>query len=423
MNNFKEKLNNLLFNNGFLKLVSLFLAFVAYVVVAMYINPTKDWTVTDIPINIDVHNASIEKQGLNLLSSNIAAANVKVSGKNYIVTNLSEKDIAINASLSTVSGAGAYDLKLEAVNKSGKDFVITGVTPGVVKVKFDKLLSRKFPVTAQIENFTMPEGYMSPDEKPLVTPGEITITGPEVELDKIAKCVVKKDLENSPLNKTTVLKLPIELQDKNGNPVQSDELKLEYDIADVKLTIFKNKQIPLSIGFTNVPANFPIEELEYTISNEKIWVAGPTDQIDNLTGVNVGYVDLKTLTPDNNVYNFDVVLPADFSNVQHIESVTVEFDTTGMSEKKFYVSNLRVINAPVGYNVTLLTKQLSNVTVVGPKKIVDKLTAKDIVGEIDLSDRKITSGQIEMPISMIVPGKGLVWSTGTYTAVVNIREK
>ncbi len=423
MKKIKGKVNDFFFNNGLLKLVSLFLAFIAYVVVGISINPVKRWTVSDIPINIDVKNASIEKQGLNLLSANIAVADVKVSGETYIVANLDERDIAVNASLSTVSGAGSYDLKLEAVNKSGKNFQIDEVSPGVVKAKFDKLLNRKFPVTAQIENFTMPEGYMSPDEKPLVTPGEITITGPEVELDKIAKCVVKKDLENNPLNKTTVLKLPIELQDKDGKPIESDELKLEYDSADVKITIFKNKQIPLSIGFTNVPPNFPIEDLKYTISNEKIWVAGPTDQVDNLTGVNVGYVDLKTLTPENNTYNFDVVIPSDFTNVQHIESVAVEFNTAGMAEKNFYVNNLKVINAPAGYNVTLLTKQLNNVKIVGPKKIVDKLTAKDIVVEIDLSDRKITSGQIEMPVSVIVPGKGLAWSTGSYTVVVNIKEK
>lgn len=417
----KEKWHNIFFKNGWLKIAALILAFISWVLVAMVTKVTVPQTIADVPINIDLQNGAIVERELNLIDQNIAVANVKVSGQRSVVSFVSAKDVVINASLSNVSGAGEYELRLNAENKTGKDFTIEGVEPAVVKVRFDKLLTRKFPITPKLENLKITEGYRMMNE-PLVAPSEISISGPEVELDRIASCVVAFDLENKPLNRTTTIEQPIQLLDRDGNPVQSDELKMDVTTAKVTVMVLKNKEIPLTVGFVNQPPNFPIEELNPVISNESIWVAGPTEQVDNLTKHNVGYVDLKQLTVDNNVFNFDVVLPTGINNTDHIESVAVEFDTTGMVEKNFYVNNLKVVNAPPGYDVTLLTKQLGNVTVVGPKDIVDKLTGKDIVGEIDLSDRKITSGQIEMPVNVLIPGKGLVWAVGSeYTAVVNIK--
>ncbi|MBC8545322.1 hypothetical protein H8711_00030 [Clostridiaceae bacterium NSJ-31] len=419
----KNVIKDFFLKNGMLKLISIALAFVAWVIIAMYVNPNKDVTIKNVPINIDLKSQIIVKQELNLLSSDIVVANVSVSGESYIVNNLSEKDITLTASLSSVSGAGTYDLPLQAEAKSGgKVFTITGVSPQTVRVKFDKLLSRKYTVQPEIANLTVPEGYTRLEE-PQVTPGEITITGPEAELDKVAKVKVVTDLENEPISKTQTLTLPIQLFDKDDQLVESDELKLEYEMADVKLTVYKNKQVPLTIDFINVPANFPIDDLEYEISNPEIWVAGPTDQVDSMTSVNVGYVDITAITPDNNSFNFDVKLPTDFSNIERIESVTVEFNTEGMIEKNFYVNNIKAVNTPAGYDVSLITKQLNNVTIVGPKDVVSRLSNKDIVAEIDLSDRKVVSGQVEMPVNVIVPGKGLVWATGDYSAVVNIKEK
>lgn len=422
MTNIKEQLNKLLRNNTFLKIMSLFLAFVTYVVVAISVNPIKEFTVKDIPIVIDKNNQIIVKQGLNLLSEDINAADVKVSGKHYIVANLSEKDISINASLSSVSGAGSYELLLEPVNKTGKDFSFVGVSPGVVKVKFDKLTQRKYTVEHEITNFTVPDGYIRLDE-PVTAPAEINISGPEVELDKIFRVVVRSDLDNKPVNKTTTLKLPIEFLDKNGDVVKPEEIKVDAESAEVKLTIHKTKQVPLMIDFTNVPANFPKEELEYTLSNPEIWVAGPPDQIDNLSSINVGYVDLKTLSPENDVFNFEVILSSSFTNMEHIENVTAEFYTEEMVEKAFYINTIKVLNVPANVDVNVLTKQIKNVNIVGPKGTIDLLTASDIIGEIDFSDRKITEGQIEMPVKVIVPGKGLVWAVGDYSAVATIKEK
>ena len=178
----------------------------------------------------------------------------------------------------------------------------------------------------------------------------------------------------------------------------------------------------MRIEYTGVPNNFPIGSLKYTLSSETVRVAGPTDKIDSFNEVVAGIVPLSDITLDS-VYNFDIQLPSGFENLDNVASVQVAFDTQGMVAKSFYVSDLRVRNAPAEYSVTMITKQLPSVTIVGPADIVGELTGSDIIAEVDLSDRQITTGQIKLSASVQVPSKGLVWATGSYSVVVDIKEK
>ena len=42
---------------------------------------------------------------------------------------------------------------------------------------------------------------------------------------------------------------------------------------------------------------------------------------------------------------------------------------------------------------------------------------------IDLSESSsIASGQIELPVKITIPNKGLVWASGNYRAIISIQE-
>ncbi len=54
---------------------------------------------------------------------------------------------------------------------------------------------------------------------------------------------------------------------------------------------------------------------------------------------------------------------------------------------------------------------------------METLTAKDIVAEIDFSERELSTGSSSLPVSISVPGRKLAWAVGEYAAVVTIDEK
>ena len=60
---------------------------------------------------------------------------------------------------------------------------------------------------------------------------------------------------------------------------------------------------------------------------------------------------------------------------------------------------------------------------IGPQTIVESLLAGDIVATIDLKESSsIDSGQVELPVKISIPKKGLVWAVGDYKAIVLIQE-
>ena len=125
----------------------------------------------------------------------------------------------------------------------------------------------------------------------------------------------------------------------------------------------------------------------------------------------------------NSTFSFSVQLPAGFVNTENVQSVLVKLDSTGMVEKSFNIDNILVENIPLNYEVEVTTQQINNVRIIGTQSIVDGLVAGDIVATIDLGESSsIASGQIELPVKITIPNKGLVWASGNYRAIISIQQ-
>ena len=204
--------------------------------------------------------------------------------------------------------------------------------------------------------------------------------------------------------------------------VESKYINLDTSTAEVTIPVLKKKEVPVKVEFLNVPPEFPSDELQYTYSQETIEIAGPEEDIDNLSEIHLGYIDMKELG-ESGAYPFDVELPSGFINVENIETVVVEFEDHNLTTKNFIIRNITVINEPVNYDITVATRSISGVKMVGRKSVLGSMSAQDIVAEIDVSDREITSGQIKVPVRIYAPTKGLVWASGSYEAIITIKEK
>ncbi|MFQ9871873.1 MAG: hypothetical protein ACLRVT_02255 [Oscillospiraceae bacterium] len=174
------------------------------------------------------------------------------------------------------------------------------------------------------------------------------------------------------------------------------------------------------VKFINVPTGFDVSKLEYELSAQTVNVAGPAEVMDNYSELVVGYIDLKTLSLDSS-YAFTVELPTDFVNLDNVTAVSVNFDTSGMKQKTFYVKNLSVVNAPANYDVSISTKSL-RVTVIGPSSEVNEMTADDIVATVDISDQEILTGEYKAPVKVAIPGRGTVWPYGDYSVSINVSQ-
>ena len=416
----KFNLDSLWQNNTFFKVISVVIACIIWVVVAMNMKTDIPREIKEVPVTMDNQTSFITRMGLTIIGDESLFVDVTIEGQRLVVGSIKPEDIAVSVDLSSVNGAGNFSLPLVAENVSGKDFAISSISPSTVNLKFDRMVTKKFNVDVKMEGLVVPEeGYLM--EEAVVSPTQVSVTGPDTDIAKIAKCVVSVDHEGS-LTKTTAFTSDIVLLDKDGNKIETSGLTMDVKQAEVTVPILKTVDLPVKVEFLNAPTNLDLEELEYAVSNETVTVAGPVDEIDKYSEIILGYIDFKALDLESN-FTFDVELPENFINVAHTETVTVTFDWTDMVAKEFTVTNLSLVNVPSDYDARLLTDRVTKVKIIGPAQVLETMTADDLVGQIDLSKRSVETGQFKTAVTISAPSKNLVWAVGDYTAVVVISEK
>lgn len=416
----KFHLDSLWQNNTFFKVISVVIACIIWIVVAMNMKTDIPREIKEVPVTMDNQTSFITRMGLTIIGDESLFVDVTIEGQRLVVGSIKPEDIAVSVDLGSVNGAGNFSLPLVAENVSGKDFAISSISPSTVNLKFDRMVTKKFNVDVKMEGLVVPEeGYLM--EEAVVSPTQVSVTGPDTDIAKIAKCVVSVDHEGS-LTKTTAFTSDIVLLDKDGNKIETSGLTMDVKQAEVTVPILKTVDLPVKVEFLNAPTNLDLEELEYAVSNETVTVAGPVDEIDKYSEIILGYIDFKALDLESN-FTFDVELPENFINVAHTETVTVTFDWTDMVAKGFTVTNLSLVNVPSDYDARLLTDRVTKVKIIGPAQVLETMTADDLVGQIDLSKRSVETGQFKTAVTISAPSKNLVWAVGDYTAVVVISEK
>ena len=408
-----------LFNNSLtLKIISVLIAFVAWLIVIENVDRESYATFRDISIDMTNVEESISTLGLNSVIPDVELANVSVNGVMYAVGNLTKDDISVAPDVSKVTGAGVYELPLVGtiLNANG-EVQISSVTPSRITVRFDTLHSKTLAIESSLNGLKSEVGYLIQDE--LVNPAQVTVTGPEAEVNRINRCEIRTEVSEK-LSETYSKKSAIVLLDKNGTEIVSDNLTMDVTEATVTIPVLKIREIPVELQFINVPDHFPLDELNFTLSSEAISVAGIEASIDKYASILLDHIDFKQMGLGS-TYAFPVQLQTGFRNVENIQSVQVTLDGEGLSSRKMDLENVHVINVPLGYKAEPLAETLSGVELIGDTALLETLTADDIVCEVDMkSSSEIAEGQILMPVKVYDPMGRLIWAKGNYEVVVSI---
>ena len=127
---------------------------------------------------------------------------------------------------------------------------------------------------------------------------------------------------------------------------------------EVTLEVYKMATLPVSVSFINAPRNFDPSVLVYSLSKQTLNVAGPESQIEKLSTLSVGTIDLSTFAP-NKVYELPIELPGNIRLLDNISSITVSFDSSKLETKTMNLpaSCVQVVNLPSTYTLTVQTER------------------------------------------------------------------
>ena len=124
-----NKKDSIFKNKKVLWALSLAVSVVIWLIVSTVLRPTGETTVSGVGVNINIQSGILGQMGLSAIEGGEATVDVVISGRRSVIGGVTAEDISVSPSLSGVSGAGKYSLKLIAKNTSGKDFEIISVSP------------------------------------------------------------------------------------------------------------------------------------------------------------------------------------------------------------------------------------------------------------------------------------------------------
>lgn len=423
--NTDKKDRSLLDSRNFTILISLALAVLVWVIVTVFILQNTGKSISGVPVNFKYDATKYTGLGLEIVNQPDYKVRLEVSGKGYEVGKLDESDFIVYPDYSTIKGAGTMELKLKVrlVDSQLSSSVQAAVDSrdATVEVVFDTVVEKSLPITPEYTDLRLSEGFTL--NKVLPAPAEITIRGPQSEVDQVEKAVVLLDVGEE-LRDSRLLQCTVQLLDAEGSPVELQYTTLDNDIVDVTISVYQTAELPLRVDFTGVPPTFDVSSLQYSLSQQTLKVAGPAKDLANLTELTVATFDLSTFAMERD-YQMPVTLPKNIVSMDNINQVTLSFDTSNLAEKTLNIpaSNIRPINLPSNYQLTVESQRIHNVTLVGPADVLANIAADNVVAQIDADNVQVTAGRENVPVQIVVPSSNEVFAVGSYTAQCNITMK
>lgn len=384
-------------NNLGLKLISVAVSFILWLVVVSIDDPVITRTYSG--IEVEVLNAdAITSQGKVyevLDGSNLIS--VSLSAKRSVLEKMSRDYIKATADLKEMTILNSVSIDVRTTRYSD---MISSITPLTKNLKVEVEDLEKKQLSINVETVGNPaKGYVVGSNSPSVN--ITSVSGPKSAVSKLARAVATVDVSGAVSDIRASAK--VVLYDGNGDAVTNSALTVGVTDILVDIDILETKEIPVSVAISGTPDDGYAATGKISVSPETILVAGSGSAYKNLEGITIPAEDVSVNGASEDVsYTFDIndYLPAG------IRLATEDYD--GTVEVTVYIGRLEnsVVDVPTG-NITIENVPegyaASIVDIGGSKRIEiqglnDDLAGLDpaqITGTIDASNMTPRNSEVE----------------------------
>ncbi len=390
-------MKNKLTNNMGLKLASVFLAVILWLVVTSVNNPTVSDYYYNIPVTLlNTELITDSGQVYEVLDNTAVISRVTVRAPHSVLSEIKAENIIATADVNDISSLDTIAIKL-TTDVAGKD--ISSITGSIdtVKLKIEdegnKAVSLKATISGQVSS-----GYLVGD----ITPDQnvVSISGPKSVTDRVVKAAV--DVDVTGMTSDIVTNAEIKLYDADDNLISEKSIVQNIKSVGVKVNIWQTASVPITYSVSGTPAPGYRATGEIEGNGETIEIAGKASVIKNITeieipaealditGVTEDYVeeiDIKKHLPDN-------VFLAD-SKIG-VKTVTVYVEAEVSKKLEIRKEKVRMSNLPDGYDASISGLDDSFIIeVIGLSRDVATLQAGNISGEVNILEWMQKNGMAE----------------------------
>lgn len=399
-------------------ILSVVIAFLVWIG-AMLAAPEITRHIKDVPITVDIPTSAM----LEAVAGDDTKVSLVLDGKQFEIGNYGPEDIRVTADASAITEPGTYDVPLVVNDNGTRSYAVTSISPSTVSLTFESRTTKLLQIQPDIAGLAIPGNYIAPEDEIVLEPSSVEVSGAESLISRVDRAVVELSFTRE-VNTTQHQNAKIVYYDADGNKLETTDISyFHQDVNSVSVTVpvKRVETLPLEVSFLNIPENFPIDMLSYSLSVENLTVAAEDSVLRNHSSLVLGYIDFKQMNLlTSSQIDFSVQLPEGFTNMDDTEVVTVSFDAEDLASTNLSLKNFQLVNVPEGCTVSVEDSAL-RVYILGKKNIIGSIAAGDFVVKADLSDIKTRNGKYELPVSIYAPTKGFVWAVGEYSITVDVK--
>ena len=289
--------------NFSLKALSLFLAFVIWVLV---VNVSKPEISDSRTVTLEVLNQNAFDSDAKTWVADRTSVTVSYNVRTDMRSSISSSDFRAYISLSDYSITGSVPVYYEVLN--GKESIIDNVQirPSVVRITLENIQKKKFDIKYTTTGDPK-SGYRVVNVAS--SPESVYITGKESEIGRISAVGIEIDVTGISSNQDGIAQLVY--YDANGNKLTNLQgVTSNEDNIDYSVTVHKEKNINLLSSVTGTPAaGYQYEST--TVSPDSVALSSLPGVIDSMTVFQLPEININEARDSVSVtYDLSQILPA-----------------------------------------------------------------------------------------------------------------
>ena len=404
-----------LMNKSTLKILSLLIAILIWVVVKNVQDPMLVKVITRIPVTIVNESYLASKLEVPLLIEGQDTVNVKVKGRESVVKELTREDFTAIADMTQIISMETtprmVPVKVSCEGLLDSDI---SVTPGNIQVDIEKQTSVEKIIAVNTGDTVPDKNYEVGVLK--ANPEKVTISGPESIVNKIDRVVAMVDVSD---RKETRTELDSELKIYDKNQDELSEKQLSYlDLKEIRNNKIKvtaefwkaQNKISLKAESSGSP-KYGYQVSEIKLVPDTISIAGTDEALQKLAEagntleIPGSMIDVSGKSSDFEV-NIDLteLLPENTKLARDLNSsviATVKILPYNSQDFELPATQIQTENIPEDMDLVFGQEKIT-VRLKGKDEDLKNLKPETVQMKIDLKDYK--EGEYTVPVTVTLPG-------------------
>lgn len=399
--------------NWGLKLLSVVIAFVLWLVVVNIDDPVVSYTHTG--VKVDVINADMlaSKGKIYEVLNNSDIISVTLIGKRSVIESISKEDIKATADIQDITLMDTVAIKVVTTRGVNKlDAIKSDIN--AMELSIEDLKEVHLPVNVRVDG-NPSSGFIVGDVN--TNQNTIKVSGPESVVEQIARAECVINVEGRTTDISTIA--DIHLLDQYGELIEHKNLTTNISDISVSASVLATKAVDIIYSYSGAPKEGYVVSGDIESDHKAVYIAGKQAVIDKYDVISIPgtavYIEGKTESysvPVNlGYYMPDGVRIAD-SGFDGYATVTVNIEKTVEKTIDVPIESVKFVGVPDGKSVSL-NLAAPQIKHEGDKYFLE-VQAYGVSGAFEDIDGSEVSGQVN--IQSFMTENGLTdLSEGTYT--------